>query len=364
MSARHWAFVLAVGATTTALCLSVLAGWQRGGTLPERLIWIAIGMVLVTSAHLLPALIREMPMVIRGVGSGLWCACLLAACFGHAVCFTFAQQHAGELRAATVQMTSVPESARSLTEVMAERATVAAQLAVAQARNCIGNCTTLKSRRVTLAARLDALNAEADDLRRQQVMTDRVTAQRDALLVDPVTSRLAALLGITTVRVDLLSGLMFAAVLESVACLLWTVALRSSATETELAGTGVTSPTTPTVTMTADVTQPIVTTITDMTDLGESGVTPVIARHADKTVSRKDVTPRHETTPRRRAPRDGPITPFPTVAPINDHLSQLVRDVTAGSVRPTVADIRRHLACSQARAAELRRRLAEHTSTA
>ncbi|CAB5278956.1 hypothetical protein IST455A_00125 [Burkholderia multivorans] len=51
MSARRWAFVLAVGATTTALCLSVLAGWQRGGTLPERLIWIAIGMVLVTSAQ-------------------------------------------------------------------------------------------------------------------------------------------------------------------------------------------------------------------------------------------------------------------------------------------------------------------------
>lgn len=93
MSARRWAFVLAVAATTTALCLSVLAGWQRGGTLPERLIWIAIGMVLVTSAHLLPALIREMLIAIRGVGSVLWGACLLAACFGHAVFFTLAQQH-------------------------------------------------------------------------------------------------------------------------------------------------------------------------------------------------------------------------------------------------------------------------------
>lgn len=188
MSARRLACVLAVGATTTALCLSVLARWQRGGTLPERLIWIAIGMVLVSSAQLLPALIREMPMVVRGVGSVLGCACLLAACFGHAVFFTLAQQHAGELRAATVQMTSVPESARSLTAVMAERATVTAQLAVAQARNCIGNCTMLRSRRVTLAPRLDVLNAEADDLRRQQVMTNRVTAQHDALLVYPVTS--------------------------------------------------------------------------------------------------------------------------------------------------------------------------------
>ncbi|HEJ2440921.1 TPA: hypothetical protein SLZ45_002432 [Burkholderia multivorans] len=363
MSARRWAVVLAVGATTTALCLSVLAGWQRGGTLPERLIWIAIGMVLVTSAHLLPTLIREMPIAVRGVGSVLWGACLLAACFGHAVFFTLAQQHAGELRAATVQTTSVSEPARSLTTVMAERATVTAQLAVARARNCIGNCTTLKSRRVTLAARLDALNAEADEVRRQRAAVDRVTAQRDALLVDPVTSRLAALLGITAGRVDLLSGLMFAAVLEGLACLLWTVALRSPGTEAESSATEVTSPAVATVTMTGDVTVPVVAAVTDATDLGEPGVTQVIASHASKTVSRKDIAPRHETTPRPHAPRDGPITPFPT-ARTDDHLSQLVRDVTAGLVRPTVADIRRHLGCSQARAAELRRRLAEHTSTA
>lgn len=363
MSTRRSTFVLAVCTTATALCLSVLAGWQRGGTLPERLIWIAIGMVLVTSAHLLPALIREMPIAIRGVGSVLWGACLLAACFGHAVFFTLAQQHAGELRVATVRMTSVPESARSLTAIMAERATVTAQLAVAQARNCIGNCTTLRSRRVTLAARLDALNAEAEDVRRQQAAVDRVTVQHDALLVDPVTSRLAALLGITATRVDLLSGLMFAAVLEGVACLLWTAALRSPETEAESSATGVTSPTVATVTMTGDVIAPVVAAVTDATDLGEPGVTQAIASHASKTVSRKNVTPRHETTPHSHAPRDGPITPFPT-ARTDDYLSQLVRDVTAGLVRPTVTDIRRHLGCSQARAAELRRRLAEHTSTA
>lgn len=242
MSTRRWAFILAIGATSTALCLSVLAGWQRGGSLPERLVWVAIGLVLVTSAHLLPALLRDTPILVRGVGSVLWGACLMAACFGHAVFFTLAQQHAGELRASTVQTTLVPVSARSLTITMAERATVTAQLAAANARDCIGTCTMLKTRRVTLAARLDALNAEADDIRRQQLTTDRVTSQRDALLADPVTSRLAALLGVAAARVDLLSGLMFAAVLEGVACLLWTVALRSPITVTESAETGVTSP--------------------------------------------------------------------------------------------------------------------------
>ncbi|MBN3777325.1 hypothetical protein G3O06_07100 [Burkholderia sp. Ac-20345] len=364
MSTRRWAFILAIGAMSTALCLSVLAGWQRGGSLPERFVWVAIGLVLVTSAHLLPALLRETPRVVRGVGSVLWGACLMAACFGHAMFFTFAQQHAGELRASTVQITSVPAPARSLTTVMAERATVTAQLATANARDCIGTCKALKTRRVTLTARLDALNAEADDVRRQQVTTDRVTAQHDALLIDPVTSRLATLLGVTTARIDLLSGLIFAAVLEGVACLLWTVILRSPLPVTESAVASVTPTIVPVVTVPADVTPPVVTTVTDAPDMTRPVVMPVTASHTAETVSRKNVAPRHDSTTRSHAPRDDPVAPLPEVAPIDDHLSQLVRDVAAGSVRPTVAAIRQHFGCSQARAAELRRQLAEHASTA
>lgn len=267
MSVRHWTLALATLATTTALSLSILAGWQRGGTLPERFIWIAIGVVLVTSAHLLPALIRDAPILVRGVGSVLWGACLLTACYGHAVFFAFAQQHAGEQRASTVQATAVPSSARSLTAVMAERAAATAQLATANARYCVGNCVTLESRRTTLAAKLDALDAEADDVRRQQAATDRVTAQRDALLVDPVTARLAALLGTTTARVDLLTGLAFAAVLEGVACLLWSVALRSPLPV-------VTGDAAPAVTVTRTVTEPVVASVTDAADMTQPAVTP------------------------------------------------------------------------------------------
>ncbi|MDR5662246.1 hypothetical protein [Burkholderia cenocepacia] len=357
MSARHWAFVLAAAATGTALSLSILAGWQRGGALAERVVWVAIGIVLVVSAHLLPALIRDAPLGVRGIGGLLWGACLATACYGHAVFFVTAQQHAGEVRASAVS--PIRATGRSLTVVMGERATVAAQLASANARYCAGNCATLEARRATLAARLDALNAEADDVRRQQAATDRVTTQHDALLVDPVTSRLAALLGVTTPRADLLSGLTFAAVLEGVACLLWTVALRSPAMAAESAATSVTSPVVPAVTGPADAIAPIVATVTNVTDSDQPGVTPVIASHAEPTVSRKNERLRHVTAPGNRAPRDAPVAPFPTGAPIDDHLSQLVRDVTAGLVRPTVADIRRHLGCSQARATALRRQLAE-----
>lgn len=123
---------------------------------------------------------------------------------------------------------------RNLTTVMAARATVVAQLAAANTRQCQRDCQTLEARRVTLTARLDALEAEAGEIRRRQSADDRAVERRDALAADPVTARLAALLGTTVVCVDLLSGLAFAAVLEGVACLLWTVTLRSRPAVTDV----------------------------------------------------------------------------------------------------------------------------------
>ena len=67
MTAQRRALALAVAATGTAVTLSILSGWQRGGTLPERLVWIAIGVVLVATAHLLPALVRSANLHLRFV---------------------------------------------------------------------------------------------------------------------------------------------------------------------------------------------------------------------------------------------------------------------------------------------------------
>ena len=360
MNVRHRALPLAVLATSTALSLSILAGWQRGGTLPERLIWIAIGTVLVTSAHLLPALTRDTPITVRGVGSLLWGACLASACYGHAGFFAFAQQHAGEQRASEVQAGPAPSSARNLKTVMAERAAVTAQLAAANARYCTSNCVTLEGRRMTLAAKVDALNAEADDIRRQQAATDRITTRRDRLLGDPVTARLATLVGTTVDRVDLLTGLAFAAVLESVACLLWTVALRSPLPTANFAATEVTPPARSAVTATADGAPLGVTSVADM---AQPVVTPVTASRSGETLSRNPSAPGHGSSASCDAPSDDPVKPLPATVPIDDHLMQLARDVAAGLVRPTVADIRRHLGCAQGRAAELRRKLAAISST-
>lgn len=296
------AFVLATAASGTAVCMSILAGWQRGGWLTERLVWVAIGVVLVAGAHLLPALCRPAPMAVRCAGTVLWVACMATACYGHATFFLLAQRHAGGVRAASVTTAPVPPH-RSLTVVMAERVDIVARLASIRARRCIRNCAAQDGRRATLAARLDALDAEAAEVRRWQVDTDRVTRERDSVMTDPVTPGLATVTGMTPSQAELAAGLGFALVLECLACLLWWIALLPDAS---------------------------VAAITNHHDVS----LPVVA---------------------------SPPASLPPVTEPETEVTKLARDIKAGLVRPTVSGIRWHLRCSQTKAAALRRQLVQPT---
>jgi hypothetical protein len=350
MTTQRGAFGLAVAATGTAVTLSVLSGWQRGGTLPERLVWVAIGVVLVVTAHLLPALTRSANLRVQFVAAGLWLGCMGAAVYGHAVFFLLAQAHAGERRAAAVPPSEMSPG-RSLTAVMDERAIVTAQLTAADVRRCVRDCPSLRVRRASLTARLDALDVEASEIRRQEAVTDRVTAQRDALLADPVTSRLAGLLGTTAPRIDLLSGLMFASVLEGVACLLWILTLGAPPLPESALVVGESTPS-------------AVVPVAAMTAVTEPLITSAAASHVDETANHESGLPSHDSTTHSRAPRDDPLTPLPDVGSPGDDVARLLRDIAAGRLRPTVAEIRRHLGCSQAKAAALRRQLAAHHTAA
>ncbi|HEX7933052.1 MAG TPA: hypothetical protein VF573_08260 [Paraburkholderia sp.] len=314
---RRSALALAVVATGTAVCMSILAGWQRGGWLSERLVWVAVGVALVVGAHLLPSLCRSAPITARGIGALLWLGCMAAASFGHATFFLLSQSHAGDVRVSALSVADTPVH-RSLTAVMADRASVTAQLTQANARRCPGDCPVLLGRRAGLAARLDALDAEADEVRRYQSIEDRAEIHRDAIRDDPVTARLAALFGVASTKLDLLAGLAFAAILESMACLLWWLALLPRATP--------------------------------VTAVRHETVDPVIPERLE---SASVVSP--ATVPA--------IPPAVTAAtePEAD-VTKLVRDIEAGLLRPTVSDIRRHLRCSQAKAAALRRQLGQSMS--
>ncbi|WP_158898719.1 hypothetical protein [Burkholderia sp. L27(2015)] len=320
---RGWALGLAVAATSTALSMSVLAGWQRGGWVAERVVWVAIGVVLVTSAHLIPTLSRSASLSVRCVAGTLWAACLIAACYGHATFFLRSQRHAGERRAEAVTLPvtqAVSSPGRSLTVIAAERAHVVTALAVANARRCQTDCIALHLTRVRLSAQLDALTAEAGEVTRQEADADRRSAQmdqalssREALRDDPVTARLAALLGVTAPRVDLLSGLLFAGVLEGVACLFWFVAFQERD---------------------ASVVEAVTLSTPESATSGNDGVM------ANPTSSQ-------------------PVTRHDRQHDAQREITRLAQDIAAGQVRATVADIRRHLHCSQARAATLRRQLGE-----
>ncbi|WP_446333218.1 hypothetical protein [Burkholderia pseudomallei] len=317
------ALLLAVLATGTAISMSVLAGWQRGGWLAERLVWVAIGIVLVTGAHLLPALCRSAPLSGRVVGAVLWLGCMAAASYGHATFFLLSQLHAGELRVLAVPVASIATH-RELTAVMADRASVTAELARVDARRCIRDCPTWQARRTSLAARLDALDAEAADVRRYQAIEDGNAGHRVTARDDPVTARLAMFCGIPEARLDLFAGLGFAVVLEGLACLLWWVALVPQAPQ--------------------------------------SSVTDRHAVARDVTVETAPVTTPAQSPATTTVQSTVPTVVQPTVTLPESDLARLRRDIESGAVKPTVAGIRQHLGCSQAKASALRRQLADFTA--
>lgn len=317
------ALLFAVVATGTAISMSVLAGWQRGGWLAERLVWVAIGVVLVAGAHLLPALCRSAPLSGRVVGAVLWLGCMAAASYGHATFFLLSQFHAGELRVSAVPVASIPTH-RELTAVMADRASVTAELVRLDARRCIRDCPAWQARRTSLAARLDALDAEAADVRRYQAIEDDNAGHRVTAHDDPVTARLAMFCGIPEAQLDLFAGLGFAAVLEGLACLFWWVALVPQAPQ--------------------------------------SSVTDRHAVARDVTVEIASVTTPVQSPAMTTVRSTVPTVVQPTVTLPESDLAKLRRDVESGAVKPTVAGIRQHLGCSQAKASALRRQLADLTA--
>lgn len=306
MPMRAQPALLAVPATLTAACLSVMAGWQRGGFLAERVLWIAVGVVLVVAAHLLPALIRSHGWRVRLVGAVLWLGCMAATCYGHAVFFLLAQKHAGEVRAATVP--AVTTTGRNPAAIAADRATTVARLARVTERRCAEPCPSLRIERATLAARLDAIDAEATQAKRQEAAQDRADAARAAAVADPVTGAVTAF-GIQSGRVDLLAGLAFTAVLEAVACFCWLLALRPVESLKSNAG---------------------------------AAVTPV-------TVISHDVT--------EAAIESTPTVTQPVIEAADD-VTRVTAEIAAGRLRATVNDIRKYLGCSQSRAAAVRKQLA------
>ncbi|MEM5405861.1 hypothetical protein [Paraburkholderia unamae] len=334
---RAFALVLALLATSTSIWISVIAGWDRGGQLGERLAWVLMGLVLLLGAHLIPALCSRASPVVRLPALCIWLVSMAATGYGHATFFVLAQQHSGALRAAALRPDfTAPASivGRTPADVALERARVTRDLARANAQTCELRCAGLRVTRTTLAAQLAALDVEfgeatrrehlADDARAQQA---RFQARLDAARVDPVTARIAQTFGVATGAVDLWLALSFGLLLECVACLGWLLALRedlASAVDSRNATTGL-------------AIQPIANAAGAAPSFSESAA-ELQAAASIPTLAIGDADVASETSPCA-------------------DLARVEAAVEARSIRPTVIEIRSFLRCSQSRALKMRRHL-------
>lgn len=210
--------LLCVFVTITAASMTSAAAWDRGGTLIDKVLLVALSAVIVLAVHLLPALSRR-PVVWL-----VWAGCLFCATFGHLTFLTHASLRAGDERAQQSALTMGTErqidmTREALLQISARPvATVAAVLAMASDR---------RERAALRAEIAEGKRAEVlqDDLvRLSGVSTEAQVSGAD----DPVISRISAVTGYSESAVFVVVGMTFSILIELVGALLWVEALRPS----------------------------------------------------------------------------------------------------------------------------------------
>ncbi|WP_157643761.1 hypothetical protein [Burkholderia ubonensis] len=368
---RAFAFVLALGATSTSAWISYLAGTERGDWMAEKIAWVAIGVVLMLSAHLIPALTRGLGRPARVAAMVVWALAILATGYTHATFFVNAQRHAGEARAAHLTDASATavlneSGGRPVEQIANDRARVERDLAAAKIVRCSLDCGAVATRKVGLSARLTALNIELEAAQRRNRIADDVAAERarvlvrqDAVRVDPVVSRLAQVLKIGTGTLDLILSLTLGWLLEAIACVSWLVALRnptkcevpSSAEEDRLAAS------------------PCEVRGDEPADLAiaPKAPEPVVKVSHESQAANDSTTVLEPTMVNSDRTAGQPETTDDSGVPSShgggrldsaSELERLALAVREGTVRPTISSIRAHMGCTEGRALALRRQLA------
>ncbi|WP_157658142.1 hypothetical protein [Burkholderia ubonensis] len=367
---RVSACVLALAATATSAWISYLAGMERGDWMAEKIVWVAIGVVLMLSAHLIPALTRVVGRSARLAAMMVWSLAIVATGYTHATFFVNAQRHAGEARAARIvdtQTAQVPPSldGRPIEQVANERAKVQRDLATAGIVRCLHDCAAVAARKAGLAARLAALNIELEAAQRRIRFADaaaveraRALARQDAAIADPVVSRLAPLMNVGTGTLDLVLALALGWLIEAIACISWLVALRMPAISSICVDrVGERSPS-----ESRSACTDLVHDATVGLNVLAEAVAPcdVVAANDSSTASESAVEQTH--TCGHLQDSDGCLQ---LAIPFHEErldtaseLERLARAIREGSVRPTIASIRSYVGCTEGRALALRRQLA------
>lgn len=209
-------WLLAGFVTAIAAAMTGVAAWDRGGTTLDKLLLVAMSVVIVLAVHLLPALSK------RFVAWVVWSGCLLCAVYGHLTFLTHANLRAGDMRAQHSSLSVATERQISITQ---------ASLAEIKARPISLTAAELAASKSWRERA--ALNVEIAEGKRAQKLRDELgrlsqvsTTAQVTDSVDPVTARLSEATGISESAITVVIGLAFSILIELVGALLWFEALR------------------------------------------------------------------------------------------------------------------------------------------
>lgn len=332
---------LAASVLGVAVGMAAVSAWGRGTDLVDRVLLVAMACAVVAGVHLLPALVKSLAIW------PLWVALFAVAVHGHAGFL----MHAGQ---------SVSEAVTHARQAPQLQALIEQQAALQAALNGI----TARPVAVVAAAlardqtpeRRAALQVELIESQRAVTLRDslvnlskeRVTLASHAPASDPVTQGLALVTGLSLQSVTLLVSMVTAALLELLGVALWRAALLPEPVATALPVV------TPDPARDAHLSPaPVALEPREVVSAPEPLAVSVTAPPEPLQVPEPVKTP--EPVASVQTPEPVAMTAPALVPP--DPLQVLREAVAHGKVKPTVTGIRRHLACSQARASELRRHL-------
>ena len=345
---------MALFVTVVAIMMTGVAAWDRGGNDLDRALMVALSVVIVLAVHLLPAISR------RSIAWVVWAGCLLCAIYGHLTFLVHsnqrASQHLSEVSTLTVGTENQIKAAReALAEITARpMAVVAAERA---------NTKDLRIRHALNIELSQAQKAQQirDDLRKLE--SDSTQAKVNGA-VDPVTQKVAEVLGVTEAQVSVVIGLTLALLLELIGAVLWFEALRGEPEKVMAAAggsneeIGVTQPVTKIVT--PAVTQSVTKSKSSATRKIVTPVTPAVTQESndDATLITQSVTTESITPVTFENQKVSNATQFQESNKEDSEFESLKLAIQTGQAKSTVSGIREFLGCSQTKAMELRRALA------
>ncbi|WP_155635709.1 hypothetical protein [Burkholderia cepacia] len=311
------ALALALLTTATSVGVAVLSGLQRAVGLQEQAVSVALAVAAVMGTHLLPSLGRGRSISIRCCVIALCAASFVVTLYGQVSFFLTTQRDAGRQRAHAAEVSSaVPQKApvptRDLMAIAVDIERARTEMATNESKHCTSDCQMQRKRHDILDAKLQRLLVEESQAYRREADIDRRAdfqeRLHDSMRADPATARLAHVTGVDEQTLNLLLALVCAGVLDLIGGLCWYLAFEPGRR-------------------------------------GDQAMTEqVVVASAEGSCEQGAVT---EVT--------SPDSVTQVVDEVDARLLQLIRDVAAGKVRPTIDGIREHFNCAQKTASHLRR---------